>query len=427
MPEVNYTLLRYQADNIPHFDGNPKLLQRFVTSSENLIKAFQNSTNLNDPINICLFDTILSKLTGRAAELIVSRAELNTWTLVKQALINTFADQRSIDCLIQDLINLKPNKNEHPLNFAMRIQDSRSLLSAKLNATNEDNNTKLIKINHYDEFALKTFIRGLSYNMQLVVRLKNPSSLEEAMAFVREEENFMYFNNNNNNNQQNTNPKPQPLPYKNFKSNTPMQKPFYPQNNQFNTFRPNFQQNNPFNAFKPSFSQSNQFTPVRQSFPSMNNPFNQRPNFINTNQSFFRPQGFTQSRPQVNNPNIFDRFSRRTNINKNDQVEPMDTSSGNTVIRNTPNKTFHTYNQEVLQETPESNENSNDFPNFDYYQTSYNNNYNYDQQDLNYPNYIENNEVDYTVNLNHNQIHYEENFIQEDTNFPSTSQTTNTT
>ena len=32
--------------------------------------------------------------------------------------------------------------------------------------------------------------------MQLVVRLKNPDSLEQAMAYVREEENFINYKNN---------------------------------------------------------------------------------------------------------------------------------------------------------------------------------------------------------------------------------------
>ena len=52
------TLLRYQADNIPTFDGNTKLLQRFICACENFLKNFQNSTNLEDAINNALIDTI---------------------------------------------------------------------------------------------------------------------------------------------------------------------------------------------------------------------------------------------------------------------------------------------------------------------------------------------------------------------------------
>ncbi|CAH1988111.1 unnamed protein product [Acanthoscelides obtectus] len=182
------------ADNIPPFDGNPKQLHRFISSCENFLRAFQNTNNVNDPINICLLDTILSKLRDRAADLIGSRSELNSWVAIKDSLTVTFSDQRSIDCLIQDLISIRPLRNETPMQFGMRIQDARSLLFSKLNTSIENAMEKLIKIRHYDDFALKTFISGLPYQMQLVIRLRNPDSLEQALSFCTEEENFIYFN-----------------------------------------------------------------------------------------------------------------------------------------------------------------------------------------------------------------------------------------
>lgn len=81
------------------------------------------------------------------------------------------------------------------MQFGLRIQDARRLLFSKLNSTITDVQERSIKILHYDNFALKTFIHGLPYNLQLVVRLKNPTSLEQAMSFVTEEENFINFYN----------------------------------------------------------------------------------------------------------------------------------------------------------------------------------------------------------------------------------------
>lgn len=97
---ANIPLLKYQADNIPSFDGNSKQLNRFITSCEHFLTNFQNKTNVDDPINVCLIDTILNKLTGRAADLICSRSELNRWETIKNALDLSFSDQRGIDCLI---------------------------------------------------------------------------------------------------------------------------------------------------------------------------------------------------------------------------------------------------------------------------------------------------------------------------------------
>lgn len=76
-------LLRYQADNSPTFEGNIKQLNRFITSCEHFLR---NSQNANDPagsINTCLKDAILNKLRNRAADLICSRLELNSWDHIK--------------------------------------------------------------------------------------------------------------------------------------------------------------------------------------------------------------------------------------------------------------------------------------------------------------------------------------------------------
>jgi len=318
---VNLTLLRYQADNIPYFDGNPKQLNRFITSCEHFLRAFQNVNNVNDPINICLLDTILSKLKDRAADLICSRNELNSWALIKDALMLTFADQRSIDCLIQDLITTRPLKNESPISFGMRLQDARSLLFSKLNSTLQDNQEKLIKINHYDEFALKTFLCGLPYQLQLVVRLRNPNSLEQALAFVTEEQNFVQFSRNQN--------LAQP-PYKSNSNNT---KFFQPQNAKLTSH--NFTPLQPVNS--PQYVSSHVQPNVVNRFPT--NLQNQvRPVYQNIS---FRPQLYRNE--QRNNWSVRNRlpsqqhpfFANQRSNNaisrnqRNNTVEPMDTSSSN--------------------------------------------------------------------------------------------------
>ena len=112
----------------------------------------------------------------------------------------------------------------------MRIQDVRSLLFSKLNAdASATAEEKLIKIKHYDDFALKTFINGLTYNMQLVVRLRQPDSLERALAYVKEEENFVYFKTGQNNNLLNSTYKPQPRINSHYQSPVTLNK--FPQTN----------------------------------------------------------------------------------------------------------------------------------------------------------------------------------------------------
>jgi hypothetical protein len=56
-------------------------------------------------------------------------------------------------------------------------------------------NTKRVYSNQYNKLALKTFIRGLQPQLQNIIRLRNPDTLEQAMAYVTEEENFRYTQN----------------------------------------------------------------------------------------------------------------------------------------------------------------------------------------------------------------------------------------
>lgn len=432
---VNIALLRYQADNIPAFDGNPKQLNRFIKSCENFIVAFQNLADPNDPINTCLFDTILSKLRDRAADLIGSRTELNTWQLIKDSLNLTFSDQRSIDCLIQDLISLKPSKNETPTQFGMRIQDARSLLFSKLNAGIQNVQEKTIKIQHYDDFALKTFINGLPYNMQLVVRLRNPDNLEKALAYVIEEENFIYLKNGQNNNLQNTSYRPQ------FNVNQNFQKPIanYPKFQQpqqipnINPFRaplPNFQ--NQFNN-KPFFRpQQPPYTRPQGQFPqtSQNNftPFrnNFRPPFYNNTRPNWQPNNRfpTQQHPQFANQRtsaVLRNQAHNFQQQNQNRGEPMDTSSGNLKSNSNPKQNIisqELFAQQVQNYTQPPNTNTNhETQNFDTSATLSENNYphyyenmeNFDDHTNLYPlEYDTNAEYSYEPPMSQNETSYEE-------------------
>jgi hypothetical protein len=130
--------------------------------------------------------------------LIGTKTDLKTWDSVENALRLSFDDQRNLDCLEQDLITLFPFKGEQPLEFGKRIQIVRSKLGSKLNSIPENEMitaTKNVFSNQYNKIALKTFIRGLPPQLQSIVRLRNRDSLEHAMTYVTEEENFRYTQN----------------------------------------------------------------------------------------------------------------------------------------------------------------------------------------------------------------------------------------
>lgn len=406
---ANYMLIRYQADNIPTFDGNPKQVNRFINACTNFITAHNDLNNVGAAINIALFDTILSKLVGRAADLIASRIELNTWDLVKNAIIDTFSDQRSIDCVIQDIITMKPERNENPQQFGIRLQDARSLLFSKVNVSNDTRAIKLLKIEEYGKLVMKTFITGLNYHMQLIVRLKNPDSLEQAMSFALEEENFLHFKNNSPNLSHKQTP---------TVNNT---------NSQLNA-----------NKFKrPVHYSANAYRP--QNIPNSNNYMsrNYNPNFYNNfnpqrNPNFnqFNAQNPNQFRPFQNNPQNFNNNFRSPQLNSSitrRTVEPMDTTSINTAANRSIQRRFaqmpqHNLNfQELVNQPVEPVSNNTDIdPNdqFDYsqLQNQYAEQQYYPDSDDNQIPFDENNYDNIPYNQNYENANnyenpgYEENF-----------------
>lgn len=80
-------------------------------------------------------------------------------------------------------------------NFGQICQDVRELARAKTNLLNISPPEKAIRISTYDDLALQTFMRNIPSNIPTMIRIKNPQTIEQALAMVIEEENFLYSQN----------------------------------------------------------------------------------------------------------------------------------------------------------------------------------------------------------------------------------------
>lgn len=124
----------------------------------------------------------------------------------------------------------------------------------------------------YDELSLETFIRGLSGRVQDMVRLRNPDSLQFAVSYVLDEENFM-------------------LNQRKFRAQGNAPKNHYVIRNSC----PNFQQHN-YGAQQSlsSFRQNSNVTQVAQNFSSQPINVQPKPNIPNqkclANKQVFGPQ-----------------------------------------------------------------------------------------------------------------------------------------
>lgn len=187
---INYSLLKLYIDTIPNFNGDSHTLEVFLEHCEFLINTYARVDAPRDPINGFLIRAVIGKLTGNALMLVGSRPEIREWNSLKDLLRLSFGDNRNLDCLVQELIIMKPYKNESYVSFGQRIQKGRSAIASKLISMRLDAAERAFQIKNYDELSLKTFIRGLSGRIQDMVRLRNPDSLELAISYVIEEENF---------------------------------------------------------------------------------------------------------------------------------------------------------------------------------------------------------------------------------------------
>lgn len=184
-PPLNFQILQLDLKGIPQFHGNPNDMVNFIRQCDTVCAKYRAYPDIKSSI----FSIILSKLQDRASDLICSRHELNTWELVREAIINYFGDQRDIKCLVQELTHIRLMLREDPYQFGHRIQDLRSRIMSKLSQDHTIPDREA-KARIYDELSLDVYIINLPQDLQEYVRYRNPASLEEAMGKVLEQENF---------------------------------------------------------------------------------------------------------------------------------------------------------------------------------------------------------------------------------------------
>lgn len=188
---------------IPLFDGDCRQLPLYIKKCEYVLHNFQGS----DCQNEYLFHVVTSRLAGEAAKIVGEREQISTWSELKQLLRQQFGDPRTEECLVLELESAKINRGENYLDFCHRIQHIRSILFAKLDETIADKSMRLAKQHIYTNTSLNVFLYNLPVFLVRLVRLRNVTTLEEALQTVLEEQNFQnVYNIKNGNMRQNNHP-----------------------------------------------------------------------------------------------------------------------------------------------------------------------------------------------------------------------------
>lgn len=375
---------------LPNFDGNSNDLHDFLNIATTLFTYYYDNTNHTCIQNILLFRGILSKLTGRAKE-VVSIYGCENWQDVKTVLIQNFGDQRDENSLTRDLVNLKQN-NETPLQFYEKCM---SILNALCNYIDLHNDNVVIKNSKKDFFrkqTLTTFLAGLKEPLGSTIRAMRPTNLAVAMQFIQEENNIRYLQRNQ--------------PPTNFqhskKHTTPLQPPRPVWNQQYSAmaqqFPPSWPQYRP--AWQPQFSQ-------QRPFPTGPIAINPRPSttqrFPTNSEVFGKPQNVWSPKPGMPK-----QMAPPTPMSVNTR------NSGSNYFKPHPNSkpTFHFEELFNIEQTnPYGEGTSSQYPDYAYYP----------EQDHQYN----------TENLPHYEQSFQEALEQTegeaDTNFPMDKQSTEET
>lgn len=329
---INWSFFKSKLNNIKPYDGDSNTLNKFISRCDALFQSYADLNN--DQLNAHIFECIQEKLIDKAELNVGNRTELQTCDDLKNALVQCFSDRRDLDCLVQELTRNYPYKNEHLLDFGSRIQLLMSTVIQRIsNDVTLSINDKICQTNHHKKTALNTFIAGCPPILKNNLHLKKPATLEDAMAYVTEFENFEKLYGNIEHKQMpkiNVNHNNQNIKPNNNFLNTRQQtnQKFYPFTNQNNNSR--FYPNNNYNY---------------HSYPRFNNP--------NNNQQFSKPifprQPINvQPIPEINkkyftNRQVFGENLRPQNVFKPNQInsnqlpkpEPMSTTSRNpSLMRN---------------------------------------------------------------------------------------------
>nr|CAI5855527.1 unnamed protein product [Callosobruchus analis] len=284
---------------IPVFAGEEAKLPIFLRACNDFLITYYNHSVPEDPLNTQLVRLILTKLEGRALEVISIREDLKSWVAIKELLIREFSDNRSSKNLTQELLRLRIYPNESYRLFAERINKLVYKIATKVQLTDISEEEKRVHIDILNENALTTYLMNLKEPVSTAVKLRDPGSLSEALSLTETKENELLWerniaslNNTHNFRQNNSNPG-------HFRQNRPNRN-FRPQNQNFNQgYQTNRYQYNRFQENRPN---NNNWTPRFQH----NNHF--QPNYHGNNYGFhanqrfpFRQQHFGNSYgPQVN-------------------------------------------------------------------------------------------------------------------------------
>lgn len=280
-PSVTIDPLKY-LKSLPEFYGDKKDLYNFL----NLVDRIHPVLTQYDTMSQLVFsDLIKSRLQGKAREVIEINFHVQSWTDIKNVLVNNFGEKLSMEELYDRLRSVVFKTTT--LDFYNEIKDRLRSLNNKTSMILGSNaGAQQVAANNMKS-ALNIFKEKIPEPMKTILACRNPGSLEDAFEILFKSGYAYYGNkpektqssdknnksrnpNHYQNNKQGTQTNSQHRP-NNYPPNRPNN---YPQNNQQRTYT-NYQHRSNFHSNYPQNNQQRTHT---------NRP-NTNPNYYQNNQN----------------------------------------------------------------------------------------------------------------------------------------------
>lgn len=162
---------------IPQFDGSPDKLGSFCAIVRRVLARF------GEDYEQIILDSLINKISGRAASAFITR--LPRYTKIESLLSDLTAQYGNIglaEDIIMTLRFIKQAPGESACDFGQRVQILLNQLTTVYEATESlSRNDQMSRIREAEANALERFLQGLNPLIEIRVRCKKPSNLNEAI------------------------------------------------------------------------------------------------------------------------------------------------------------------------------------------------------------------------------------------------------
>lgn len=130
--------------------------------------------------------TIVTKLWGQAYE-VIKYETISSLEALKELLKNAYEKPKNVAYLQIELFSARQNYKESVIEYINRIRNLLKEVSEG-NTQGKSKNDALIISNNLKEQALSIFLEGVSKYIKVMIKSKNPKTLEEAVQIALAEE-----------------------------------------------------------------------------------------------------------------------------------------------------------------------------------------------------------------------------------------------